>query len=78
MVLIVTKALNFSWSTTMSLLFLSATNYQIAAGELEDLKQEFTKLNIETSKTVMEFYRSRKAASAKNSGSPRLPQLHAR
>jgi uncharacterized protein (DUF2336 family) len=78
MVLVITKALDFSWTTTMSLLFLSATNYQIASGELEYLKQEFLKLNIETSKTVVEFYRSRKAASVKNSGSPRLPQLHAR
>jgi hypothetical protein len=77
MVLVITKALDFSWATTMSLLFLSATNYQIAAGELEDLKQEFSKLNIEPSKTIMEFYRSRKAASARSSGSPRLPQLHA-
>lgn len=76
MVLIMTKALDFSWPTVMSLLFLAAPNYQISAGELDDLKQEFLSLNVETSKAVAEFYRSRKAASAKNSGSLRLPQLH--
>jgi hypothetical protein len=78
MVLILTKALDFSWPTVMSLLFLSAPYYKISAGELEDLKQEFLSLNVETSKTVTEFYRSRKAAAAKTSGSSRLPQLHAR
>jgi uncharacterized protein (DUF2336 family) len=77
-ILILTKALDFSWSTTMSLLFLSAASYQISASEFEDLRKEYSSLGVETSKTVLEFYRSRKTASAKKSGPTRLPQLHTR
>jgi uncharacterized protein (DUF2336 family) len=58
-VLILAKALDFSWATTMSLLFLGAPNYRITAGELERMKSDFQKLNVETSNHVLSVYRSR-------------------
>jgi uncharacterized protein (DUF2336 family) len=63
-ILILAKALDLSWTTTMSLLFLGAPNYRITAGELERMKSEFLKLNVETSKRVLTVYRSRKEASS--------------
>lgn len=59
MVLILAKALDFSWATTMSLLFLGAPNYRITAGDLERMQNDFRKLNVETSKHVLSVYRSR-------------------
>ena len=43
----------------MSLLFLGAKDHRITATELKDLKDEFGRLNIETSRSVLEFYQSR-------------------
>jgi uncharacterized protein (DUF2336 family) len=59
MVLILAKSLDFSWATTMSLLFLGAPNYRITAGDLERMQNDFRKLNVETSKHVLSVYRSR-------------------
>ena len=75
--LILAKALDFSWITTMSLLFLSATDYRITAGDLEGLKSEYARLNVETSRQVLKVYQSRKETTADSSGLRRLPQLHA-
>ncbi|MDE2241848.1 MAG: DUF2336 domain-containing protein [Bradyrhizobium sp.] len=58
--LILTKALDFCWATTMALLFLGAKDHRITAKELSDLEREFGRLNIETSRSVLEFYQSRK------------------
>ena len=58
--LILAKALDFSWATTMSLLFLGAKDHRITAQELSDLESEFGRLNVETSRSVLEFYRSQK------------------
>jgi uncharacterized protein (DUF2336 family) len=58
--LILAKALNFCWATTMALLFLGAKDHRITAKELHDLEREFGRLNIETSRSVLEFYQSRK------------------
>lgn len=63
MVLILAKALDFSWATTMSLLFLGAPNYRITAGDLERMQNDFRKLNVETSKHVLSVYRSRSDSS---------------
>jgi uncharacterized protein (DUF2336 family) len=62
MLLIVAKALDFSWATTMSLLFLGAKDHRITAQELNDLESEFGGLNLETSRSVLQFYKSRKNA----------------
>jgi len=52
-ILILAKALAFSWTTTMSLLFLGAANYRITAGDLDGMKREFVRLNVETSRQVL-------------------------
>jgi uncharacterized protein (DUF2336 family) len=74
--LIVAKALGFSWVTAMALLFLGAPDHRIVAHDLEDMKREFTGLNVETSRSVLRAYQSRKQAIAADSDQRRLPQLH--
>jgi uncharacterized protein (DUF2336 family) len=76
LVLILARALGFSWETTMSLLFLGAPEHRIASQDLDDMKREFTGLNIETSRSVLKLYQSRRQAVAADSGERRLPQLH--
>jgi uncharacterized protein (DUF2336 family) len=75
-ILILAKALDLSWTTTMSLLFLGAANYRITAGDLDRMKSEFARLNVDTSKKVLKVYQSRKKTAAEDS-IRRLPQLHA-
>jgi len=77
MLLVVAKALGFSWSTTMSLLFLGAKDHRITAKDLKDLENEFASLNVGTSRSVVEFYKSRKNSEPAGSGTGRQPQLHA-
>ena len=74
--LVLAKALNFSWETAMSLLFLGAKDHRISAGDLNRMKDEFARLNAEASQGVVKFYQSRKSAAAANSELRRLPQLH--
>jgi uncharacterized protein (DUF2336 family) len=77
MTMILAKALNFEWETTMALLFLGAKDYRISARDLDQMREEFARLNTETSRTVLSFYKSRKTAStAAASGQHHLPQLH--
>jgi uncharacterized protein (DUF2336 family) len=59
-ILILAKALDLSWTTTMSLLFLGAPNYRITAGDLDEMKRGFSRLKVETSKQVLKAYQSRK------------------
>ena len=77
MLLVLAKALGFSWGTTMSLLFLGAKDHRITAKDLKDLESEFASLNIETSRSVLEFYKSRKHLESGGSSPSRQPQLHA-
>jgi len=67
-VLILAKALDFCWTTTMSLLFLGAPGYRITAGDLERLKRDFLRLNTETCRKVLATYRSRKEAAGGSFG----------
>jgi hypothetical protein len=60
MLLMLAKALDFNWNTTLALLFLGAKDHRITARELSDLEREFGRLNVETSRRVLSFYRSRK------------------
>ena len=60
----------------MSLLFLGAANYRITVGDLDGMKSEFFRLNVETSKQVLKVYQSRKETADDSSGLRRLPQLH--
>jgi len=76
MTLILAKALDFSWETTMSLLFLHAKDHRIAVRDLDGMREEFIRLNTKTCRSVLEFYRSRKNAAAAACEDRRLPQLH--
>ena len=67
MLLVLAKALDFSWATTMSLLFLGAKDHRITANDLRDLENEFGRLNVETSRSVLKFYRTRKNAAGTES-----------
>jgi uncharacterized protein (DUF2336 family) len=58
-VLILAKASGFSWGSTMALLFLGAPNYRITAGDLDRLRVDFARLNLETCLRVLAVYRSR-------------------
>jgi uncharacterized protein (DUF2336 family) len=75
MLLVLAKALDFSWATTMSLLFLGAKDHRITAQDLKDLENEYDRLNIETSRSVLKFYQSRKNAggAADSSARRRVP-----
>jgi hypothetical protein len=75
MLLILAKALEFSWETTMSLLFLGAKEHRITARELHDLENDFGRLNITTSRSVLEFYQSRKTISDTASSPKRQPAV---
>jgi hypothetical protein len=75
--LILAKALDFSWETAMALLFLGAKDYRISAAHLEDLKDQYVRLNTDTSRDILRLYQSRKSAIAAESDQRRLPQLHA-
>jgi uncharacterized protein (DUF2336 family) len=76
-VLILARALGFSWETTLSLLFLGAPDHRIVSQDLDIMRREFADLNVETSRSVLKTYQSRKHAAAADSGERRLPQLHA-
>ena len=76
MILILAKALDFSWETAMSLLFLGAKDHCISARALDYKCEEFARLTNETSRKVLGLYRSRKSAAGADSGQQRLPQLH--
>jgi hypothetical protein len=75
MLLILAKALDFSWATTMSLLFLGAKDHRITAKDLKDTESEYSRLNVETSRSVLKFYQSRKNAGGANSDLKRRPAL---
>jgi uncharacterized protein (DUF2336 family) len=75
MLLVLAKALDFSWATTMSLLFLGAKDHRITAQDLNDLEAEFGRLNVKTSQSVLEFYQSRKNAGSVDSDVRRQPAL---
>jgi hypothetical protein len=64
MLLILCKALDFSWDTTMALLFLGAKDHRITASDLRRLESDYDRLNIETSRSVLAFYQSRKNGTA--------------
>jgi uncharacterized protein (DUF2336 family) len=75
MLLILAKALDFSWATTMALLFLGAKDHRITAKDLNDLEAEFGRLNVETSRSVLQFYQSRKNAGGADPSAKRQPAL---
>jgi uncharacterized protein (DUF2336 family) len=77
MILILAKALGFTWETAMSLLFLDAKDHRISAHDLETKRDEFARLTHEASRGVLKLYQSRKSAAGADAEQRRLPQLHA-
>jgi uncharacterized protein (DUF2336 family) len=75
MLLVLAKALDFSWETTMALLFLGAKDHRITAQDLRDLESEYGRLNIETSRSVLKLYQSRKNAGDAASGPKRAARF---
>ncbi len=73
LLLMLAKALSFSWDTTMALLFLGAREHRISAGELQDLERDYGRLKVQTSRSVLEFYQSRKNPAGKRT--QRVPSL---
>ena len=69
-ILILAKALDLSWNTTMALLFLGASNYRITAQDLDNMKCEFSRLNVKTSEQVLKLYQSRREAAAVDGSTP--------
>src|SRR5258706_14660166 len=67
MLVVLAKALDFSWQTTMSLLFLGAKDHRITAQDLNDLEREFGRINLETSRSVLKFYQTRRHAAGTES-----------
>lgn len=74
MLLVVTKALDFHWSTTMSLLFLGAANHLMTGGELRELEARFERRTVKACRTVLEHYyaRNTKKRAEAAAGSERL------
>jgi hypothetical protein len=68
MILILCKTLDFAWDTTMALLFLGAKDHRITANDLRSLENDYSRLNIETSRSVLAFYQSRKSGTALEAG----------
>jgi uncharacterized protein (DUF2336 family) len=68
MLLILCKALGFSWDTTMSLLFLGAKDHRITASDLRTLENDYDRLNVETSRSVLSFCQSRKGGTPVDAG----------
>jgi len=60
MLLVLAKALGFSWATTMALLFLGAPDFRMSKRDLDDLQIDFAGLNIQTCRSILDFYRARK------------------
>ena len=58
--LLLAKAIDLTWETAMALLFLAAPERRIAGRKLEQMKSEYSFLNVETSLEVLQVYRSRK------------------
>jgi len=73
--LLLAKSLEFSWATTMALLFLGAKDHRITAQELRDLERDYGRVNIETSRSVLKLYQSRKHSGTSDADTKRRPAL---
>ncbi len=62
MPIVFARSLDFSWETTMSLLFLGAPDFRLSAQRLDALNARFSRLTVQTARSVIKLYRSRKAA----------------
>jgi hypothetical protein len=55
-------------------LFIGAKDHRITAGELDELQSDFQRLHPETSRSIVEFYQSRKHAAFAHDGMAREPE----
>jgi uncharacterized protein (DUF2336 family) len=76
LLLVLTRAIGFSWATTMAFLFLGARDHRISSHALEVKRREFECLSENAARSILEFYRSRKIAVSDDDSTKRLPQLH--
>ena len=60
--LILAKANDFSWETTMALLFLGAPEFKVSSCDLDELKDHFARLHVSSSRDMLTHYRNRRAA----------------
>lgn len=74
-VLILAKAINLSWATTMAMVFLGSVEHRIVSRDLSAMEREYALLDVATSREVLKTYHLRKASA--ESGFRKLPQLHA-
>jgi uncharacterized protein (DUF2336 family) len=58
--LLLAKAIDLSWATAMAMLFLAAPERRINGAKLDQMKSEYSFLNVETSQEVLQVYRLRK------------------
>ena len=58
--LILAKALDLSWKTTMALVFLGTREHRVLAKDLSEMEKTFVQLDVATSKKVLKVYHSRK------------------
>jgi uncharacterized protein (DUF2336 family) len=64
MILVLSKALDYSWETAMSLLFLAAENHRIGANDLDGLKAEFERADVDASRGILKIYQARRREAA--------------
>jgi hypothetical protein len=76
LLLVLTRAIGFSWTATMAFLFLGARDHRISSNDLEAKKQEFESLSHKAARSILEFYQSRKSAMMGDESPNRLPQPH--
>ncbi len=78
MILVLSKALDFSWETAMALLFLGAENHRISANELDGLKAEFKRADVRMSRGILEVYQShwRAGRDEPKAAADKAAQLH--
>jgi uncharacterized protein (DUF2336 family) len=60
LLLLLAKGVNFSWETTMSLLFLGALDFRISSRELGEFREEFNRLHVSSSQEILAHYRERR------------------
>ena len=62
--LIIAKAVDLSWDTTMALLFLGAADFRISSHDLDEMKKQFERLHVSSSRDVLTHYRGRRLATS--------------
>jgi uncharacterized paraquat-inducible protein A len=76
MILIRAKVLEFQWETAMAVLFLGAKAHRLSSVDLEDMKEQFVRLDTEISRDILRVCQSCKNSRASGQDQRCLPQLH--